>query len=199
MPNYLKHYEQLCSTRKLLGRTKKDDVYYENHHIIPKSLGGTNNIGNLVLLTAREHFIAHLLLYNHYKSIGGDSFRKMSYALVSMSSTNKNLNRIKLNNRQYAVIKEAARNSSLGRKILDTTNYKKTKSEKHKQSIRNARLNALPRSLQTKEKMSKTRIKLGLSYTGNHTTSECPHCKKVGQTNAMKRWHFNNCKEVAHA
>ena len=22
----------------------------------------------------------------------------------------------------------------------------------------------------------------------------CPHCNKVGKSNAMKRWHFNNCK-----
>lgn len=23
---------------------------------------------------------------------------------------------------------------------------------------------------------------------------ECPHCKKIGKLNAMKRWHFDNCK-----
>lgn len=32
------------------------------HHIVPKSLGGNESIQNLVLLTAREHFIAHMLL-----------------------------------------------------------------------------------------------------------------------------------------
>ena len=24
--------------------------------------------------------------------------------------------------------------------------------------------------------------------------AECPHCKKVGETNAMMRWHFDKCK-----
>ena len=199
MPNYLKHYEQLCSTRKLLARTKKDDVYYEKHHIVPKSLGGSNSPDNLVLLTAREHYIAHLLLYNHYKNIGGDSFRKMSYALVSMASTNKNFNRPSLDNRQYAIIKEAARNSRLGHKVLDTINYKKSKSESHKESIRLARLSAPPRSNETREKMKQSRINSGLTWPGNHTKSVCPHCNKIGQTNAMKRWHFNNCKEVINA
>ena len=36
--------------------------YFECHHIIPKSLGGSNDQSNLVNLTAREHFIAHFLL-----------------------------------------------------------------------------------------------------------------------------------------
>ena len=36
--------------------------YFERHHIIPKSLGGTNDVDNLVNLTAREHFICHWLL-----------------------------------------------------------------------------------------------------------------------------------------
>jgi len=36
--------------------------YVERHHIIPSSLGGENGTTNKVKLTAREHFICHLLL-----------------------------------------------------------------------------------------------------------------------------------------
>ena len=36
--------------------------YKEVHHIIPKSCGGTNDKDNLVPLTAREHYIVHMLL-----------------------------------------------------------------------------------------------------------------------------------------
>lgn len=36
--------------------------YVEKHHILPKSLGGSNAQSNLVSLTAREHYICHLLL-----------------------------------------------------------------------------------------------------------------------------------------
>jgi hypothetical protein len=28
-----------------------------------------------------------------------------------------------------------------------------------------------------------------------HETITGPHCKKSGGLNAMKRWHFNNCKQ----
>ena len=36
--------------------------YCERHHIIPKSLSGSDKSENLVYLTAHEHFICHLLL-----------------------------------------------------------------------------------------------------------------------------------------
>ena len=198
MPNYFKHYEQLCSTRKLLNRSKGTDVYYEKHHIIPKSVGGSNSPDNLVLLTAREHYIAHLLLYNHYKAIGGNDFRKMSFALVSMLSTNKNLSRDILNSRQYALIKEAAVNSRLGHKVLDTFNYQKPKSQSHKDSIRKARYGKMF-SDESKQKMSESATRRGNNFTGNVVSVKCPHCKKEGQKNAMLRWHFDNCKEVNDA
>lgn len=42
-------------------------VYYKSHHIIPYSLGGTDSFENLVLLTAREHFIFHVCLIRFLK------------------------------------------------------------------------------------------------------------------------------------
>ena len=57
--NYQKIYDELivkCRARQQV------DGYKERHHIIPKSLNGTDNPSNLVDLTAREHFIAHFLL-----------------------------------------------------------------------------------------------------------------------------------------
>lgn len=38
------------------------DGYVEKHHILPKCMGGSDDLDNLVLLTAREHYIAHQLL-----------------------------------------------------------------------------------------------------------------------------------------
>jgi hypothetical protein len=34
----------------------------EQHHIVPRSNGGPDTPGNMVLLTVREHYLAHLLL-----------------------------------------------------------------------------------------------------------------------------------------
>jgi len=66
--NYKRCYELLVEKARLENRKKHTDllVYYENHHIIPKCLKGANNPDNLVLLTAREHFLAHWLLVKMY-------------------------------------------------------------------------------------------------------------------------------------
>ena len=44
------------------AKTRSISSYTEKHHIIPRSLGGSNAKENLVALTAREHFVCHLLL-----------------------------------------------------------------------------------------------------------------------------------------
>jgi hypothetical protein len=54
----------------------------EKHHIIPKSIGGSNDASNLVLLTAREHYVCHLLLPK--MCINNNDVYKMSYAFFSM-------------------------------------------------------------------------------------------------------------------
>lgn len=64
--NNLRVYNNLCSSRQCLSRSKKNG-YYESHHIKPKWLGGDDSADNLVLLTAREHYLAHYLLFNHYR------------------------------------------------------------------------------------------------------------------------------------
>lgn len=59
--DYRKHYNYLISKAK--DRILEVEIYTESHHIIPKSEGGKDVQTNLVNLTAREHFIAHWLLY----------------------------------------------------------------------------------------------------------------------------------------
>ena len=60
MPNkWFRHYDILITRAQ---NRKPPSEYCELHHIIPKCLGGENTKENLVLLTAREHYIAHLLL-----------------------------------------------------------------------------------------------------------------------------------------
>lgn len=44
------------------GKNRVLTGYKEKHHIIPRSLGGSDSKENLVALTLREHFIVHILL-----------------------------------------------------------------------------------------------------------------------------------------
>ena len=55
--------------------------YLERHHITPKSFGGNDSKDNLVKLTAREHFICHLLLT---KMTTGSNRHKMLHAFMLM-------------------------------------------------------------------------------------------------------------------
>lgn len=65
--NYLKIYNQIIERSKNENRQKEKDSYYEEHHILPKCKGGLDNKDNLILLTAREHFVCHWLLHLIYK------------------------------------------------------------------------------------------------------------------------------------
>ena len=78
---YTRIYYQLIDKRKN-DRLLKEDVYCESHHIIPKSLGGSNEPDNLVNLLPREHFLAHLLLTKMV--IDQEDIVKMNWALHKM-------------------------------------------------------------------------------------------------------------------
>jgi hypothetical protein len=85
--NYLKVYCNLI--RKAENRILPDG-YTEKHHTFPKSIFGNNN--RIVILTLREHYIAHCLLVKAFaKRYGVDNTntKKMINALWCMSNKNK--------------------------------------------------------------------------------------------------------------
>jgi hypothetical protein len=83
---YSKTYFSITSNAK----QRITEGYTELHHIIPQSMGGSNDKENLVELTAREHFICHWLLV---KMTEGDDRSKMLYALKGMKAENKHQQR----------------------------------------------------------------------------------------------------------
>lgn len=66
--NYQKLYNTINYRAMLENRKRRNGTYYERHHIIPKSLGGRNIKENIALLTAKEHYICHILLIRIYKN-----------------------------------------------------------------------------------------------------------------------------------
>jgi len=91
---YTKIYHQLIE--KALER-EPDNLYYEKHHILPKSLGGSDDSNNLVSLLPREHYVAHHLLT---KMVEGDDKCKMTFALHTFFHFNK-YRRLNFTARQY--------------------------------------------------------------------------------------------------
>ncbi len=60
--DYNKIYYQIIKR----GNNRKLEGYIEKHHIIPKCIGGSDDEDNIVELTAREHFLCHMLLCEIY-------------------------------------------------------------------------------------------------------------------------------------
>lgn len=83
--NYKKIYDQLVAKAKVRGLDRKSvDYYTEIHHIVPKCLGGDNSEENLVMFSAKEHYIAHLILARLNPDVQG-----LTYAAFMMARHSK--------------------------------------------------------------------------------------------------------------
>lgn len=92
---HLKRYLTFIESRV---RVLSESESVEQHHIIPRSLGGSNEPENIIRLTMREHYIAHMILW---KAFGGP----MAIAFFLMSIGNKKKYRIRLTAKQYQTLK----------------------------------------------------------------------------------------------
>lgn len=97
--NYIKIYNSIIQKRTIIPFIG----YSEKHHIIPRSLGGTDDKNNIVNLSAKEHFICHLLLTKIHSS--GPAHFKMIRAFMMMFVSN-NLHQRYYTSRSYAKLKE---------------------------------------------------------------------------------------------
>lgn len=93
--NYTTIYTDFVLSRK----NSPPSAYVEKHHIIPRSLGGSDDESNIIALSPRDHFFAHRLLA---KIHGG----KMWAALAYMSRGNvKSAKGVRITSRIYDLAK----------------------------------------------------------------------------------------------
>jgi hypothetical protein len=86
------------------AQNRKLNNYCEQHHILPRSLGGSDDPSNLVNLTSREHFICHALLCKMFVS-GSPEWYKMHHAFIFMKCASTNQNRY-FNSKLYEYYKK---------------------------------------------------------------------------------------------
>ena len=162
--DYQKHYNKLIQNAIM----NPYEGYTENHHIIPKCMGGDDSKSNLVKLSAKQHFVAHHLLCKIY---GGS---KLANAWYSMCRIGKGQEDRRVNARRFDRVKSVRskllseemtgeRNPFFGKnhtketrsKIRDKTNQLRlweTRSDAHKASLLEA---------QKKPKTSEHKCKIG--------------------------------------
>lgn len=76
---YSNIYYSIIKNAKSQNRIKQVGDGYQTHHIIPRCMGGTDDIDNLVVLTYKEHRICHRLLIEMTE---GEYKHKMMYAYL---------------------------------------------------------------------------------------------------------------------
>ena len=166
--NYLKVYCNLI--RKAENRTPPES-YIEKHHTFPKSLFGKND--RIVILTAREHYIAHLLLekicirrygLKHWKT------QKMICAFWYTSNTNK-FN----NSHTYKMLRERYISSISGK---NNHNYGRIYTEEEREYL-SKKIKGIPKSKEHREKISK-------GIKGKPVSES--HRQKLGHNKGKKWW-----------
>lgn len=154
---YSKTYYSLIEKAKQRGWKKAKGR--ERHHIIPQSLGGTDEKDNLVYITPREHFICHWLLI---KMTEGDERGKMLYALQGMKAENKFQNRYhtKITARVYEKYRlEHAENHSKNMKGRPAWNKGRKlegeELEEHRERTRNRKIDPIKQALGQQKRIEK--------------------------------------------
>lgn len=152
--NYLKVYCNLI--RKAENRTPPEG-YTENHHTFPKSIFGKNN--RIVVLTGREHYIAHALLEKAFiKRYGLNNIKTQKMIKAFWCMNNQKTKNTYLNSHLYESSRirfieniKGENHHWYGKKHSQEIKEKMRKRETHPMSGKT-------HSEETREKMSKSHI-----------------------------------------
>lgn len=199
---YTKWYFQIIES------AKKDPVqgYSENHHIIPRCMGGSDEKSNLVRLSARQHFICHLLLV---KMADKEPFlSKLKYAFILMKHTRNQ----KISSRLYESIRSnikqtpewiEKRTKNFKGRVSPTKGkpaWNRGKPNTAEQNMK-ASLALKGRTPWNKGKVwdEEHKKKLSEKMKGMDTPHmkrkvSCKHCGYVSIQSVITRYHNENCK-----
>ena len=198
---YTKTYFRIVGSAK----ARLTEGYVERHHSIPKSLNGTNDPSNLVRLTAREHFICHLLLLRMTR---GANRIKMLRAVQAFGISKKAEKRI-LTARQYQTIRTLTADLpawNKGKTLSDYTPEQKealrksgiTKRGKTQTVESNAKRSATQSGRPAHNKGKSMPFKGRISPTKGmtHPKTPCPYCGKEVAANIMAKYHGDRCQLI---
>ena len=168
---------------------------FEIHHVIPKSLNGTDEPDNLVKLTYREHFIIHYILAKihggeqwcpllYWKERNSRAYEKareeVSKLMKSKDPWNKGLT-----GGSWSIARREAQKYVVHRGLSEKTKAKlrKPKSKEHAMKIKLAKQN---QSLETRLKISATQKGKTISESSKLKMSLAKMGKKLSEETKLK-------------
>jgi hypothetical protein len=227
----IQHAKEHAEERRALN---KQSIYFEGHHIIPRCLNGTGsskewkysnynvNESNIVPLTAKEHYIAHLLLTKIYPDNS-----QIFYAFLAMVQWGRHSGSVnrsyRISAKQYQSIKELRKKHSY---IQTRSNYSHSNETKQKISeskkgntwnkgriVSDSTKELISKANSGKVRSDEFKLQISILHKGKELSEEtkqkisvngkgrrytqtkvvCPHCKKEGGKANMTRHHFDNC------
>jgi hypothetical protein len=184
--NYQKIHDEIIEKAKI----RILFAYKEKHHIVPKCLGGTDDISNLVDLTAREHFIIHLLLCKIYPKN-----RKLSNAVWMMANVKREYqDRYIPSSRLYEIARlEYSKNSSgEGNPMFGKNHSNETKQKQRESKIDAYKKEGNPFYGKKHSKETIEKIKMSISKKGKTSgrkgkVNSEEHNKKASES-LKERW-----------
>jgi hypothetical protein len=131
---------KLIYDRIIEGSIKREILgYSELHHIVPKCIGGNNNKENIARLTAKEHFVCHLLLCEIYPNN-----KSLKYAAFAMCRWNGGeVKRKSISGITYERLKKEASEITANRMIGNSIWKERNHSEDSIEKIKIARKNQI--------------------------------------------------------
>jgi hypothetical protein len=196
--NYLKHYIKLVKRKSTAAITEK-------HHIFPTSIFGSNE--NIVVLSIREHFVAHKLLYMIYKKRYGNKdwrTKKMLHAARMMIYGFNRNQRITVSSFWYAKFREhnsirsrgknnPACQPGIGKKISDAKRGVPRPDIKGK-SYFGASEESIKNGI---EKMRQTKTGMKINYPTNRNSPPCTpeKAQKISESKVFIDQRFKEMSE----
>ena len=182
--NYRKIYEQHYGPIPM----DEEGRSYEIHHIDGNH--NNNEPSNLKAVSLQEHYDIHYKQGDFTSCLIMSKRMKISPEEKSFLARQDAINRVTNNTHHFLGGEQSRKNSQ---KMMEegTHPFIGERNPVYKQ-LENRTLPLLGGKIQ-----KETQIKL-LNEGKHHSqkTFTCPHCGKMGKSNLMKRWHFDNCSNI---
>jgi len=188
--NYLKHY---CNLIRKAEKRVVPEGYTEKHHTFPKSIFGNNN--RIVILTGREHYIAHALLEKIFiERYGLKDRRTIKMITAFWCMNNQNTKNEYFNSYLYETLRERYIETVIGKTLSPETKEKIGKANRGKNNRMYGRTGTKNpnygkfHSQQSKNKISKALKGIIRSQEFGDKVSRAKKGKNTGENNAKSNW-----------